>query len=209
MAKLSSRGFLGFYNTGNSFKEFFTKPWTTIKRPWQMKTGYNDLYDQGAKLIGIYINCLISEFMWNSRMWRVELWKGRYGISIGAEIGIYTNPKFYNDFVQWSCAINDELQMSLYVFYVKKSHGKYYGYELFSRSQKHWWLTGFLANVDLSKAGPFGNKIMIIAEIEFYDSKMAQSFVSKLDGDGYFIAKSYGKSVLIIWLSKNYGEVYL
>ena len=76
---------LGFSNTGDWFK----KPWTTTTECLQAHLGYCDLYDKASPLLGCFIDWLISEFNYNSKNWRVEFWKGRYGINRGAEIGFY------------------------------------------------------------------------------------------------------------------------
>ena len=201
-------GFLGFYNTGKTFKDFFTKPWATIKRPWQMKAGYNNLYDQGAKYFYMYIDWLISEFYCNGESWRIELWKGRYGISVGAEIGIYYRPKIYKNFKQWTC-YDGFFHMSLVLGYIKTIKSKHYFKEVLYREDDHWWLTGFMASANLSIANPFGNRLAIIAEIDFPNSKMANLFVKNLNGIGYFITVVRRNSVLIIWTSKYYDEVII
>ena len=201
-------GFLGFYNTGDSFRDFFTKPWSTIKRPWQMKVGYNNLYDQGAKYVFMYIDWIISEFYYAGESWRIELWKGRYGISAGAEIGIYYRPKNYNGFRQWSC-YDGFFQMYLSLGYIKTVKSKHYFKEVLYREDNHWWMTGFMASGNLLIANPLGNRLAIIAEIDFTSNEMAKLFASNLNGIGYYITKVRNNSVLIVWTSKFYDEVII
>ena len=201
-------GFLGFYNTGDSFRDFFTKPWTTIKRPWQMKAGYNNLYDQGAMLLSMYIDWLISEFSCNGETWRIELWKGRYGISVGAEIGIYYRPKLYHRINQWTC-YDGFFHMELILGYIKTTKSKHYFKEILYREDDHWWLTGFMPSTNLLLANPIGNRLALIAEIDFLSNEMARLFVKNLSGDGCYTTVVRNNSVLVIWTSKHYDEVII
>ena len=144
--------YLGFYNTGNSFVDFFDKTWSTRKWCIQKLLGYCDAYDNTAWAMGCFIHCLKSEFKYGGKWWRIELWMGRYGISVGGEIGVYNStskkkPTFYN------CVNNKEEEMkmsfNLYEYdalpvllFNSKSKKS-----LFSISTNiygnntHWWLT--------------------------------------------------------------------
>ena len=81
------------------------------------------------------------KFNYDGLEWMVQVWKGNYLISNGAEIGIYTREKGSLG-TYYDCA-TDEQMMNM-------SMKLYHGDDLlFERPlQRHWWLTGFqLSNV--------------------------------------------------------------
>jgi hypothetical protein len=95
--------------------------------------------------MGMVIDCEPIIFNYNNKTYMIELWKGQYDLSTGAEIGIYE--KIGDDPIMNSpicaCASEDNmLQMS----YTLKKNGN----EVFSVNsdkanttevEKHWWLT--------------------------------------------------------------------
>ena len=98
------------------------------------------------------------------------IWKGQYGITIGAEIGIYIykrghwvekniGQKFYR------CADASEEQYMSFVLY---KNGK----KLFNSSYtKHWWLTGFKPGVKY-----WWDKLKMDITINFESTEMANAF---------------------------------
>lgn len=56
---------------------------------WQRKTGYCRLYDEGASLFNMIMDCEPVTFSYGGKRWLIELWKGQYGITTGGEIGVY------------------------------------------------------------------------------------------------------------------------
>ena len=56
---------------------------------WQRKVGYCQLYDEAAPLFNMIMDCEPVTFSYAGKRWLIELWKGQYGITTGAEIGIY------------------------------------------------------------------------------------------------------------------------
>ena len=171
---------LGFSNEGGWFKT----PWTTSVNCLQRQLGYCDLYDRAAFLLNCHIDCLISEFNYSSRNWRVEFWKGQYLTSRGAEIGLYyrdekcnLNKKFY------ICPQKkDTLFEMSFILYEAKNKDKNNLSEIFRRDtskEKHWWLTGFLYERFRIFQGNPGN-LVLDASITFYTAQMASEFESKL-----------------------------
>lgn len=119
--------------------------------PWQKNLGYFTLYDVAAPLSLMFLECEPILFEYGEKSWKIELWKGQYGICTGAEIGIYTGEFQINTGVDTidhtmnqlnfsddtNCAGDDDmLKMS---FKLKK--GKFVVFE--RSADKHWWLTGF------------------------------------------------------------------
>ncbi len=108
---------------------------------WQRKMGYSYLIDYISTPVGMVIECEPVDFISNGRSYMIELWKGQYDLSTGAEIGIYT--KTDPGSKTWKCGGNSEmLEMS---YSLKKTV-----HEVFNRKGTHWWLTGF-------KPGEFAN----------------------------------------------------
>jgi hypothetical protein len=68
------------------------------EHPWQRLFGYMDLYDLLFPLININIDREVFEFAVdygnnNVRIYKIEFWKGQYGVSSGGEVGIYVMDK--------------------------------------------------------------------------------------------------------------------
>ena len=56
---------------------------------WQREMGYCQLYDEGSSLFNMVMHCEPVRFSYAGKRWMIELWKGQYGITTGAEVGIY------------------------------------------------------------------------------------------------------------------------
>ena len=171
---------LGFSNEGGWFKT----PWTTTVNCIQRQLGYCDLYDRAAFMINCHIDCLISEFTYSARNWRVEFWKGQYLLNRGAEIGLYyrdencrLSKKFY------ICPQRKDTLFDMrFVLYEAKNKDKNNLSEILrmdTSKEKHWWLTGFLyERFRIFKGNP-GN-LVLDASVTFYDSQMASGFYNNL-----------------------------
>jgi len=156
--------------------------------PWQRNMGYCSFYDEAAILSGMIIDCEPVKFIYEGREWLIEFWKGQYGMSTGCEIGAYIKEEnemgvfkeaFYN------CVKDeDRLQMS---FSLRKN-----GKTLFSRNEKHWWLTGF-------KLGEFSQTTDLIMDVSvtLKDFIMRDEFIIALKSVGYLKAEIFinGKTV--------------
>ena len=102
--------------------------------PWQKGFGFNVIYDMSAPLAGMYYDTERIYFQYNDKDWMIQLWKGQYGATSGAEIGVYNKT---DKIMQYDCVSEDEFLEMSFDFY---NQGEY----VFSRGpEKHWWLTGF------------------------------------------------------------------
>jgi hypothetical protein len=163
---------------------------------WQHNVGYFEIYDIGAPLFLMFIDCEPIRFKYDNRSWNIELWKGQYGICTGAEIGIYVGEfqlnsgnssidhtvnrlKFGDD---TNCAGGDDM---LVMSFVLKKNGRV----LFTRDsddkktpevETHWWLTGFKPG-EVSSA----SELQMDLTIAFKDEVMRDAFVNALTGMGY------------------------
>jgi hypothetical protein len=132
-------------------------------------------------------------FTYDNKDWMMEIWKGQYGITAGAEIGFYNKP---NDRVMkhYDCVTDEEMLTMSFDFYNMDEF-------VFSRGpEKHWWLTGFkIFHVGI----PF--TITLDMELTFTDNEMATAFLHSLkkqqntDLLNPIKYKRTGKTIRIIW----------
>lgn len=59
------------------------------KNCWQRSFGYMDFFDDLADNVFIKIDDVKSVFDYDGKRWRIQCWKGRYFVGVGAEIGVY------------------------------------------------------------------------------------------------------------------------
>jgi hypothetical protein len=141
---------------------------------WQREYGYCHLYDEASTIISLVVDAEPIIFEYDNKLWLIEFWKGQYGMTSGAEIGIYNAPITKNKKSHFFNSITDEemLDMSYTLF----KNDEYY----FKRQDKHWWLTGF-------KLGDFVNPedLRLYVTINFKDLDMAHAFIKELIRIGY------------------------
>ena len=65
----------------------------SINDSWQRDAGYSDFYDYHAPLLNIVTDAEPIYFTYHDKEYRLEFWKGQYGITTGAEIGLYVRDK--------------------------------------------------------------------------------------------------------------------
>lgn len=139
--------------------------------PWQRDLGYTDLYDLKAPFLNMVFNAEPIYFEYDCKEYRIEFWKGQYGITTGAEVGIYVR-ETHNKKTIYRAAHDDErLDIS---FKLNKKC------TLFSRCDRSWWLTGF-------DVGLFSRPKDLMMDIcmEFKDKCMQEAFVDGLINAGY------------------------
>lgn len=156
----------------------------SIMNPWQRNMGYSRLYDEASAPFGMIVDCEPIYFEYNNKRWLIELWKGQYDLNTGCEIGVYTAekpilniPAVYK-YMFYNCAGDDErLTMSLTL---KKKIDENYYETLFTRDDKHWWLSGF-------KLGMYSEPSELIMElnIAFKSEDMCNAFIEGLNEAGY------------------------
>lgn len=160
--------------------------------PLQRQFGFNFIYDMAAPMAGMFYDTKRIEFIYDNREWMIQIWKGQYGITSGAEIGLYNRPM--DRVMQYDCADDEDLIEMQFDFYNQNQF-------VFSRGpEKHWWLTGFkIFNsgvpilIDLDMTLKFTNITMARA---FYNSLKKVAVASILDPMTYSIQ---GSTVKIHW----------
>ncbi len=145
----------------------------THLNPWQRHFGFTDLYDQAAPLTNMWYLTLKIDFRYNNLLWRLQWWKGQYGILEGAELGVYTKKPGDNS-AFYKCAEDGQLLRMTMDYYHSWSDYKA-GNRLFTRAeQEHWWLTGFKFGVVSPK------KNVVRATLYAYNDRMADGIEAGL-----------------------------
>ena len=115
----------------------------TSLNAWQRNFGFTDLYDNAAVFTTMFYQTLKIDFDYNGLMWRLQWWKGQYGVLEGAEMGVYTKKPENKDAPFYKCAENENL-LEMYFEYYQTAADYNKGNPLFTRyEQEHWWITGF------------------------------------------------------------------
>lgn len=140
---------------------------------WQREFGYSDIFDLNSPFINIVMDAEPIYFDYNNKHYRLEFWKGQYGVTTGAEVGVYVRdfdsklPKG----VYRSATDNERLDICFNLY--KKCY-------LFSRKDFTWWLTGFdVGNFSRPK------DLKMTVAIKFPNKEMQVAFVAGLLRAGY------------------------
>lgn len=114
------------------------------------------------------------KFDYAGKEWMVQVWKGRYVIANGAEVGVYNRaPEKFGSY--YDCAENEDmLNMSLSVFH---------GDELLlnREEQEHWWINGFRLSQNIYSA----KDLTIRFTMEMKDEAMLKAFTDAVDNNMY------------------------
>ncbi len=110
---------------------------------WQRNFGFTDIYDDAAAFTTMLYKTLKIDFTYDGLLWRLQWWKGQYGVLEGAELGVYTKKPENVDSAFYRCA-EDENLLEMYFEYYPTTSDYNAGKPLFTRyEQEHWWITGF------------------------------------------------------------------
>lgn len=151
--------------------------------PWQRMTGYCELYDIAAPLIGCHIDTVRFKFEYAGMDWMIQPWKGQYGITTGAELGAYHKPK-YRVAEFYDCISDEELMPMGFEVYKNYGTGRYD--LLFTRPlTPHWWSTGF-------KVGEVTSYRNLIVDFHIVvPADMLEPFTKAVEGQGFVKGKNY------------------
>lgn len=142
---------------------------------WQREMGYGKVYDDHAIRLGMVIDCEPFYFKYNGRNYLLEIWKGQYGLTTGAEIGLYVADEESGEpeklFYQ---SVTDEDMVGMR-FVLRKGDRI-----LMIRDERHWWLTGFVLG-EFSQPG----ELEMDVAITFADYRMRNAFYDAMLDAGY------------------------
>lgn len=145
----------------------------SLNDSWQREVGYCDLYDLKAPFLNMVFDAQPIYFDYNNKHYRVELWKGQYGITTGAEIGIYirdSNSDFKKEFYR-TATYEESLELNFKLLN---------NCSLLERCAYTWWSTGFDVG-EFSRPKDLSMKVCI----KFPNEKMQYEFLKGLLNAGY------------------------
>lgn len=160
------------------------------EKSWQRNFGFTPLYDAAAAFTGMYYDTMRLKFNYDNMDWMIQIWKGRYGITTGGEMGVYYKEPTQEENFYKCVPDEDMLTMSFAV---------YKGDELYMTRgpEPHWWLTGFKL-FDMIAPGD----LTMHASFFMEDSGMADALEVSLKDLGFIKDINYqrlGLTMTIIW----------
>lgn len=152
---------LGF-NFDNSSNTLYA-----VTNCWQRSFGFRLAYDFIAKITVMDYDTERVKFTYNNKEWMIQLWKGRYFMCPGAELGVY-NREIGSFGSYYNCASDDEM--------MNMSIELYHNDDLIFKEgpMLHWWITGF--NVGEKYYLP--ESLTMKGTIEFPTEEMATLFTN-------------------------------
>lgn len=111
--------------------------------PWQRNFGFGDAYDQAAVYANMRYTTIKIDFAYQGLLWRIQCWKGQYGVLNGGEMGVYTKDPDDTSTVFYDCASDENLLEMQFKFYKTTSDFNKRQPTFERKLQEHWWLTGF------------------------------------------------------------------
>lgn len=157
---------------------------------WQRNFGFTPFYDAAAAFTGMYYDTMRLKFNYADKDWMIQIWKGRYGITTGGEMGIYyKEPTQEENF--YKCVPDEDM--------ITMSFAVYKGDELYMTRgpEPHWWLTGFKL-FDMIAPGD----LTMHASFFMDDAGMADALEKSLIDLGFIKDINYqrlGLTMTIIW----------
>ncbi len=149
----------------------------SLEEAWQKKFGYGKIYDEMAPTMNMIIHSEPIYFEYGHRRWMIEFWKGQYGVTTGAEVGIYVEKekgrqKDPSEVFYQCVSKEDEIPISMILY----KNGK----RLFQREKTHWWLAGF-------SLGEFSwpAELMLEVSLNFPNLEMLEAFLKGCYHAGY------------------------
>jgi len=211
-------GFVGFILDPYQFTIINQKP------VFQFFLGFNDFYDTLPWVMNVWTDTIKCHFNYEGKDWRIQFWKGGYGLffSTGGEIGIYTKPENQN-LAHYNPPISQSDWLDLtFTIYNR-------GNKLFTRPSPYltgdegpyWWASGYriLSICTDFLSNPRKNVVMD-ATINFKNTEMASLFLGELIAKGFteltqgelglgtperYQVSANGRSVQFIWQNINEG----
>jgi hypothetical protein len=141
---------------------------------WQRSLGFNRLFDLLSPLLLIFLDTQRFPFSYGGREWMVQIWKGYYLASNGAEIGLYERDP--GSLFHWN-ASDTMMDVTMRV---------YQGDRLFFEfgPQRTWWASAFkYGNIALTPLlRP--RELRLAGAIAFEDPGMAEAFFASFEENG-------------------------
>ena len=162
---------------------------STAINSWQRGFGFTMAYDIFCYITKVFDYTTVRiKFVYDNREWMIQLWKGKYFVAPGGEIGIYTREigsqgTFYN------CAADEDMM----VMSMKLYHKDTLLFEM--EPTLHWWLTGF----KLHPKAYVPTSLTMHGTIDFPTEEMATLFVENAKATGEIEAVQNGTHTSFVW----------
>ena len=158
---------------------------------WQRNMGFNIFYDIFCYLTPFFFHYTTQrvKFVYQGKDWMFQMWKGRYAIANGGELGIYTRDESKTGSFYDCASDEDMLVMSIAVYHEDEL--------IFKRDPMlHWWVTGFA----ISDTAYLPESLTLVATISMRDKEMldlaVEAFAKK---KGIIDYEVDGLDVTITW----------
>ncbi len=157
---------------------------------WMRNFGFCLTYDAFSYLTPFYFyNTRRYKFEYEGKDYMVQMWKGNYLMTNGAEVGLYTRSLPFGTI--YDCAGEEDM--------LPMSMSLYHGDELiFTREeQPHWWINGFKPSNTLYTAV----SLTVDVTITMKDEAMAKAFADSVLANRYndAVVTVDGTKVNVIW----------
>ena len=162
----------------------------TGRNIWQRNFGFSPIYDIASYVTPYFMQYTTRriKFDYAGQEWMIQLWKGRYFITNGGEVGVYTRPEgTLSTFYQ--CASDEDcLDMTLDI-----THGDVD--ILHMPQQRNWWISGYKFD-DTTYAA---ESLTMVATVTMKDAEMLNAFTAALDGQSDVSYTVNGLDVTVTW----------
>ncbi len=160
--------------------------------PWQKDFGFNSIYDFFSTFGAMIYDTERFKFSYGGYDWLFQVWKGRYGITTGGEMGIYTKFPSQDSGHFEAVFENQYVTMDFKLYKMGEPY-------MFREPVKHWWLTGF-------KLGEIYYSKDLYMEMTYYleIDEMADALEDAVKAEGF----TYGKSDRGYIRDGNYIRIY-
>ncbi len=162
---------------------------STAINSWQRNFGFTMAYDIFCYVTKVFDYVTVRvKFTYDNREWMVQLWKGKYFVAPGAEIGIYTR-EIGSQGTYYNCAADEDMM----VMSLKLYHQENLLFEM--EPTLHWWLTGF----KLHPKAYVPSSMTMHGTIDFPTEEMATLFVENANATGEIEATQSGTHTSFVW----------
>lgn len=163
---------------------------------WQKTFGYGRIYDKAAASMNMVFDTESVYFDDQEKTWMIQFWKGQYGITTGAEIGLYhadslIPPSLRSRILFHAAGETEMLPMQIRLI----EDGAAGDQCLFCFFRTHWWLTGFIPG---KYTAPENLKADIT--ITFPNTSLCASFIQGLLDAGYEEQEIYQEHTTVRFL---------
>ncbi len=185
VGKNGEPAFMGYYL---DFNQNFVYTGINV---WQRSLGFNIFYDIFCYLTPFFFHYTTQrvKFNYDGKDYMFQMWKGRYAIANGGELGIYTRPEEKSGTFYDCASDEDMLVMDLQVY-----HGEDLIFEY--GPVLHWWVTGFA----ISDTAYLPQSLTLVSTITLKDEEMLKAVTEALDQKaGIIDYEVNGLDVTLTW----------